>query len=112
VDPAEPQPAWHDPGTRPLEDAQLRVAIGLERAVAVEVVGLEVEEHRDVTYERLDILELERRELANDPVHAADGGERRADVPGNGDVATRRPEDRAEQLGRPRLAVRAGNADD
>jgi hypothetical protein len=38
-----------------LEDAQLRRAVRLERAVAVEVVGLEVEQDGDVAGERLDV---------------------------------------------------------
>ena len=50
-----------------LEDAELRVDVPLERAVAVEVVGLEVEQDGDARAERLDVLELERRELADDP---------------------------------------------
>src|SRR5262249_12320788 len=62
--------------------------------------------------ERLDVLELERRELADDPVRRADRGERGADVPRDGDVAPRRAEDRAEQLRRRRLAVRARDADE
>ena len=112
LDPVEPHPARHDPDARSLEDAQLRVAVGLERAVAVEVIGLEVEQHGDVARERLDVFELERRELADDPVRSADRRKRRADVPGDRDVERRRPEDRAEQLGRRRLAVRACDADE
>ena len=47
LDPVEPEPARHDLRPRALEDAQLRVAVVLERVVAVEVIGLEVEQHRD-----------------------------------------------------------------
>ena len=50
--PSRPEPARHDLRARALEDAQLRGAVGLERAVPVEVVGLEVEQHRDVAGER------------------------------------------------------------
>ena len=71
LDPVEPEPARHDLRARALEDAQLRVAVGLERAVAVEVVGLEVEQHRDVAGELVHVLELERRQLADDPVRRA-----------------------------------------
>ena len=57
--PSSPSPRGHDLRARALEDAQLRVAVGLERAVAVEVVGLEVEQHRDVAGELVHVLELE-----------------------------------------------------
>ena len=49
------------------EDAQLRVGVGLERAVAVEMVGLEVREHGDPRCQGADAFELKRRELADDP---------------------------------------------
>ena len=48
----EPEPARHDRRARALEDAELRVAVRLERAVAVEMVGLEVEQDGDVARER------------------------------------------------------------
>ncbi len=54
-----------------LEDAELRVRVRLERAVPVEVVGLEVEQDGDARTQRLDVLELERRELAHDPAPPA-----------------------------------------
>src|SRR5919198_5729871 len=50
-----------DLGAGAFEDAELRVAVGLEGAVAVEVVGLEVEEHGDLAGELVDVLELEAR---------------------------------------------------
>ena len=50
-----------------LEDPELRVDVPLERAVPVEMVGLEVEEDGDARTQRLDVLELERGELADDP---------------------------------------------
>ena len=49
-----------------LEDPQLRVGVGLEAAVPVEVVRLEVEQHGDVRLELVDVLELEARDLADD----------------------------------------------
>ena len=49
------------------EDAQLGGAVGLERAVAVEVVRLQVEQDRDARSELVDVLELETRELTDDP---------------------------------------------
>ena len=110
--PSRPSPARDDLRARALEDAQLRVAVGLERPVPVEVVGLEVEQHRDVAGELVHVLELERRELADDPLRRARSSERRADVAGDRDVTSRGAEDRAEQLGRRRLAVRAGDADE
>ena len=77
-----------------LEDPQLRVAVGLEAAVAVEVVGLEVEQHGDARTERLDVLELERRELADDPggrvAGADEADERSADVAGDLGLDARR----------------------
>ena len=70
LDPVEPEPAGDDGDGGTLEDAQLRVAVGLEAAVAVDVIGLEVEQHGDVAGELVDVLELERRDLAHDPVRA------------------------------------------
>jgi hypothetical protein len=67
LDPFEPEPLRDDGERGALEDAQLRGAIGVERAVPVEVVGLEVEKDGDVTSERVDVLELEARQLAHDP---------------------------------------------
>ena len=95
-----------------LEDPQLRVAVRLERAVPVEVVRLEVEEHRDPRAELVDVLELEARQLADDP-----GLGRRVDprVARGRRCRQRRPrprEHRAEPLGRRRLAVRPRHADD
>ncbi len=77
----------------------------------VEVVRLEVEEDRDAGPQLVDVLELEARELADDPLLGLDLADqlaqRRADVPGR-----LRAEHRAEQLGRGRLPVRAGHAHD
>src|SRR5439155_7866835 len=64
----------------------------------------------------MDVLELEARELADDPGpgldHRRDAHERPADVAGDLDGATGGAEDRTEQLGRRRLAVGAGHADE
>ena len=57
---------------RPLEDAELRVAVRVEGAVAVEVVRLEIEQHSDLAGELVDVFELKGRELADDPVHRLD----------------------------------------
>ena len=100
-----------------LEDAQLRVAVGVERAVAVDVVRLEVEQHGDARPQRLDVLELERRELAHDPgvrrgtrrrATSADGRCCRPPRPGRPAAS----KIGAEQRRRRRLPVRAGDAED
>src|SRR3954452_5035423 len=44
----DPEPARRNLRAGALEDAQLRVAVGLEGAVAVEMVRLQVEQYRDV----------------------------------------------------------------
>ena len=114
-----PEPPRHDRVVARglvLEDAQLRVGIGLERAVAVEMIRLEIEQHRDAAVERADVLELERRELADDPRvvgHVADETrEWAADVAGDLGWHPGSVEHGAEQRGRRRLAVRPGDADD
>ena len=68
LDARQPEAAGHDRRLRPLEDAELRVAVRVERAVAVEVVRLEVQQHRDLARELVDVLELEGGQLADDPV--------------------------------------------
>jgi hypothetical protein len=94
-----------------LEDAELRGAVGVEGAVPVEVVRLEVEEHRDRAAQLVHVLELEARELHDDGVALRDPPvqlrERAADVPGH-----RRAQHPAEELARRRLPVRAGDADE
>ena len=116
LDPVDSETARDDLHVGSLEDAELRVTVRVEGAVPVEMVGLEVEEEGDVTRERVDVLELEARELAHDPraVRRRERGvgERPADVAGNLDGTACGAEDRAEQLGRRRLAVRAGDADE
>ena len=61
------EPARDDPVHRPLEDAQLGGAVVLEGSVTVEMIRGEVEQHGDLERELVDVLELERRELADDP---------------------------------------------
>ena len=94
-----------------LEDAELRVAIGVERAVAVEMIGLEVEEQRDTGPKLVHILELKARDLADDQLlrlgRTVEIAECAADVAGD-----RRPEHDAEELARGRLPVRPGNPED
>ena len=114
-DPIGREAARHDLRPCPLEDAELRVAVCLEAAVPVEMVRLEVEEDGDVAGERVDVLELEARQLADDPCVVAGGlgrvGESATDVSGDLDRAPGGTEHRAEQLGCGRLPVRAGDAD-
>ena len=116
LDPRQAGTSGDDRGVRALEDAQLRGAVRIEGGVAVKVVGLEVEEDGDVARELMDVLELEARELADDPGPGLDRGrdadERPADVACDLDGATGGAEDRAEQLGRRRLAVGAGHAEE
>ena len=116
LDPVDSEPAGNDFRARALEDAELRIAVRLEGAVPVEVVGLQVEQDGDVARERVDVLELEARELADDPRvfpgHQGGVGERATDVARDQDVPVGGAEDRAEQLGRRRLPVGAGDADE
>jgi hypothetical protein len=95
------------------EQPQLRVPVCLERAVPVEVVLGDVEEQRGVGRQRLGVLGLEARHLADDGGLGVDRahqrGQRRAHVAGQRDGQARLPPDRAEQLGGGGLAVRAGH---
>src|SRR5207302_7357683 len=81
-----------------LEDAQLRVAIGVIRAVTIEVVRLQVQQDGDARPETVDVLELEARELAHDPRVArnrvVESRQRAADVADNLYGSLRGAEDR------------------
>ena len=93
------------------EHAQLRLAVGLEAAVTVEVVLGHVQQQRGVGGERLRVLGLEARHLADDRgrlVHLAhQRRERRSDVPGERHRQVRLAPDRSQQLRGRGLAVRA-----
>jgi len=82
--------------------------------VAVEVVGLEVEQHRDVAAEVVHVLQREARELADDPCAGCDLqrdlAERRVFVPGQDGVAASRLEHRAEETHRGGLPFRPRDA--
>ncbi len=97
------------------EDLQLRLAVGGEGAVAVEVVRREVEEHRGVGREGERVLELEGRRLADDGRRRVEGAgerrQRRADIAGRGHGHTGRAVHRRDELGRRRLPVRARDRD-
>src|ERR671922_119351 len=107
------EPARHDRDVvrlLVLKDPQLGVAVRLERAVAIEMVGLEVQEDGDSRPELVDVLELEARELADDPASAVDAvqlRQRATDVAGD-----QRAEHDSEQLARRRLPVRARDPED
>ena len=114
-----PEVAWHHRDVfcgLALEQAELGVRVGLERAVPVQVVGLEVEEYADPRVEGLDVLELERRQLADDPGVRGHGSherrQRTADVASDLDRPPGGAKDRAEELARRRLAVGSGDAQD
>ena len=111
--PRQPHPARDDLHLRCVEDPELRRAIRLERQMAVEVVGLEVQQDGDVDAEPARVLELEAtRALRRSSRPRRSTAERRADVSRHRDVAAGGAEDRAEQLRGGRLAVRAGDADE
>ena len=67
-----------------LKDARLGVGVGLERAVAVEVVGRNVEHNRNFRTKRLDRLQLETGDLEDHDrvrLRGSDQGNRgRADI--------------------------------
>ena len=85
-----------------LEDAELRVGVALERPVAVEVVGLEVEQHgdpRDAGSRRPRAGRTRARRRSTCPApRPTTRGQRATDVAGDLDRATGRAEDRAEEL--------------
>ena len=80
------------------------------------MIRLEVEEHRHPRSQRLDVLELERRQLAHDPRvrgrHADQRRQRAADVPRDLDGHRGRLEDRTEQRRGRGLPVGAGDPDE
>jgi hypothetical protein len=79
------------------------------------MVRLQVEQHRDPRSQQLDVFELEGGELTDDPRALVDlpceRRQRPADVPRNLHGPVGCAKHRAEQLGRRRLAVRAGHAE-
>jgi len=99
-----------------LEDAQLRVPVRVVGNVTVEVVRLDVEQHRHAGPQAVHVLQLKARELTDDPgllvERAVEARQRPADVPGNGDGLARSAEHGAEELARRRLPVRSRNPDE
>ena len=59
-------------GARELDGARLEVDISLERAVAVEMIRRDVEDHAEVKSRLLDRLELKARQLEDNPVARCD----------------------------------------
>ena len=98
------------------ERPELRRGVRVERAVPIDVVRLEVRQHHDARPQRVDVLQLERRELADDPdavVDRADeAAQRPPDVARHLDGPRGRLEDRAEERRRRRLPVRPRHPDD
>ena len=96
-----------------LEHPQLCVGVRLEGPVAVEVIGLEVEEHADARLQRVHVLELKGRQLADDPrvgrYLSDERRERPPDVACDLDGRVGRAKHRAEELARGGLPVRAGD---
>jgi hypothetical protein len=109
--PGQVEPAGNDRRLRALEDPELRIAVGVEGPVPVEVIGLEVEQDRDPRPKLVDVLELEAGHLTDDGLtrvdQAVELAERPPDVAGD-----RRAEHEAEKLRGRRLAVGPGNRDE
>jgi hypothetical protein len=112
LDAFEAETSRDDPVPRPLEDPQLGGAVVLYGAVAVQVIRLQVEQHGDLERELVHVLELERGELGDDPgiLGWIEGGQRPPHVAAHGHGAPGGAKDLAQQLGRRRLALRAGHS--
>ena len=102
------------PGSR---SAQLRLEVALERGVAVEVVGREVEDRRRTRGRRPRVssswkLEHSQTMVASGGDLADEGRQRRPDVAGHGDRLAGRPPEVSEELGHRRLPVGPGDGDE
>ena len=98
------------------EDLELGGLVGVERAVAVEVVLGEVEQDAGVGSEAQRVLELERRRLQDHDrrlgqAGADQRGQRRPDVPDHDRGEIRGAMEVADQLDGRRLPVRSGHRD-
>jgi hypothetical protein len=100
----------------PPEHLQLGFQISLDRAVAVEMVGRQVEQHRGLGCKRERVFELEGGRLAHhyDALlyRADEPAERRSDVAGDGGGQARLPVNVTDELHRRGLAVRASYGDE
>jgi hypothetical protein len=95
------------------EDQPLRRAVGVERAVPVDMIGREVEQHRDPWVERLLLDELEGGGLDHEDVVFLERGRREGptDVAARHHVERPRPQTGREHPGGRRLAVRPRDRD-
>jgi hypothetical protein len=82
------------------------------RENSIEVVRLEVQQHRDLAGELVHVLQLERRQLTDDPLRRLHRRQRTADIAGDDDGSPRSAENRAQQLHGRRLAVRSRDSDE
>ena len=102
-------------GVLVLEDPRLRRRVRLDARMPIEVIGREVQHHRDPRMERVDLLELKAARL--DDVQrvgrrAADlRAQRRADVAADRHLESGRFEHPPGQRRRRRLPLRAGDRD-
>ena len=97
------------------EQPRLRRGIGLEPLIPIEMIGRDVEQHRDVAVEALGQVDLVARQFED--IDAAFGErvlrqDRQADVAAHQARHARGLEDVVDQRGGGRLAVGAGDADD
>jgi hypothetical protein len=100
---------------RHLEQAQLRSGICFEPGIPVEMVGGDIQQHRNVAIEALREVDLIARQLEH--IDAAFwqrvlGEDRQADVAAHRRRHARGLEDVVDERGRRRFAVGAGDADD
>ena len=97
------------------EDARLGAAVGCERGVAIEVIGGEIEEHRDVGTKFIDGFELEAAHLryrdAGGSGFGDAGDQRSSDIAGDDGGRSRGGENIADQRSDRGFAVRAGDGD-
>ncbi len=101
---------------REANEAALRLRVGVEVAMAIEVIGGHVEHAGDRAPWLAHRFDLERRELEDHPVGVDDAVEAiehgHPDIPAEMDSLACALEDRRDQCGRGRLAVGPGDAAD
>ena len=100
-------------GRLPREDPTLRLLVGLERAVPVQMVRRQVEQDRDPGMQRALVRELEGRGLDDQHVVPFEGrgGERPADVAARDGVQPAGTQARREHARGRRLPVRSGHGE-
>ncbi len=96
------------------KDRGLRIRVGFERRIAIEVVGGEIQDRRRVWTKGLDSLQLKARELHHQrvvlPVHGV--RQRRPEIAADEDTATAGRQHRTQQGGGRALAVGPGDRRD